>query len=139
VIFLDTNVISETMRSRPSGNVEEWIVSARTGLHVSTVVLAELRFGIAKCPPAQRSPGWEPALESWRAYFGDRIHAFDEASAEVYGEIMGNAALAGRIVDAVDGMIAAVAIRHDAALATRNIRHFAGLPLKLIDPWAFRP
>jgi toxin FitB len=35
----------------------------------------------------------------------------------------------------LDGMIAAIALRHNASLATRNIRHFQGIGLTLINPW----
>jgi predicted nucleic acid-binding protein len=34
-----------------------------------------------------------------------------------------------------DAQIAAIAMEHDCALATRNIRDFVTTKLKLINPW----
>ena len=42
----------------------------------------------------------------------------------------------GRPVEIRDLQIAGIAIARKAAIATRNIRHFEGLGVDLIDPWA---
>lgn len=39
-------------------------------------------------------------------------------------------------MDMPDAMIAATALRHGAALATRNVKDFAVDGLIVIDPWA---
>jgi len=43
---------------------------------------------------------------------------------------------AGRPVELRDTMIAGIAIARHATLATRNMRHFADLPIAVVDPWA---
>jgi toxin FitB len=43
---------------------------------------------------------------------------------------------AGRDIDTADALIAAIARARNAAVATRNRKHFVGLGLRLIDPWA---
>jgi predicted nucleic acid-binding protein len=136
MIFVDTNVVSETMRARPSGAIDAWVDRNGDKLFISTVVLAEIRFGIERVRPDERSPRWSIVLKRWREQLVDRVAAFDEDSADAYGLIMGDAHLRGRAVAPVDGMIAAIALRHGAALATRNARHFEGLGLRLHDPWA---
>jgi predicted nucleic acid-binding protein len=67
----------------------------------------------------------------------DRIFAFTEESALVYGEIMGNAARQGRTMSAPDGMIAAIAKIHGGRLATRNTGDFLTTGLALTNPWDF--
>jgi toxin FitB len=37
--------------------------------------------------------------------------------------------------DLMDGLIAATALEHDLTLATRNVKDFAGLPVRLLNPW----
>ena len=39
------------------------------------------------------------------------------------------------ILDPMDAMIAAICLVHDATLATRNVRDFDGLDLKLVNPF----
>ena len=42
---------------------------------------------------------------------------------------------AGRTVDVRAVQIAGIATSRKATLATRNVRHFAGLTIPVIDPW----
>jgi predicted nucleic acid-binding protein len=135
VIFLDANVVSDTMRPRPDANVAAWLSTYGGTLQLSTIVIAEICFGISRKTAEERSPRWMPALEGWVSRLQGRIHVFDEASAMIYGEIMGIACRNGRPLDVMDAMIAAIALRHGAALATRNTKHFEGLGIRLINPW----
>jgi predicted nucleic acid-binding protein len=48
---------------------------------------------------------------------------------------MGMAYRMSRRVEVPDGMIAAVALRKNASLATRNIGRFTQINLSLINPW----
>ena len=35
----------------------------------------------------------------------------------------------------LDGFLAATAATHEIAIATRNVRHFTGLGLRMFNPW----
>jgi predicted nucleic acid-binding protein len=135
MIFIDTNVLSETMRLQPNSDVVRWIENHDPMLCLSTIVTAEMAFGIHKVDPAQRSPRWIRRLEEWESHLSERIFSFDKESAEIYGKCMGAASLRGCPIQIADGMIAAIALRHNAALATRNTAHFQIPGLKLINPW----
>jgi predicted nucleic acid-binding protein len=137
LIFLDTNVISETLRKKPDAGVTAWLVRNDAELALPTVTIAELAFGIGKIDPDQRAARLERGLTSWRHRFADRIFAFTEAAALAYGEIMSAAARQGRPMTAPDGMIAAIARINGGRLATRNLPHFATTDLELISPWDF--
>jgi predicted nucleic acid-binding protein len=137
VIFLDTNVVSETLRRTPDPAVIAWLVRHDAELGLPTVTIAEIAFGIRKIHPDQRAARLEQGLTDWRHRFADRIFAFTEAAALAYGEIMSAALRQGRPMSAPDGMIAAIARINDAQLATRNVADFATTGLALTSPWDF--
>lgn len=137
MIFLDTNVVSETFRKTPDEAVIAWLVRHDAELALSTIVIAEIAYGIHKIKPDQRANRLEESLAGWRHRFADRIHGFTEEAALAYGEIMGSAARQGVAMSAPDGMIAAIARIHGGQLATRNLADFRTTGLDLISPWAF--
>jgi predicted nucleic acid-binding protein len=135
LIFLDTNVISETLRPKPHEAVEAWLKRFDAELALSTIVIAEVAHGIRRIHPDQRARRWEENLLNWRQRLSGHIFPFTEDAALAYGEIMGDASRRGRTMSVPDGMIAAIARVHGGRLATRNIPHFEGCGLSLIDPW----
>jgi predicted nucleic acid-binding protein len=56
----------------------------------------------------------------------------DAHTADRWGRLM---AQAGRPLPAIDGLLAATALQHDLTLVTRNIKDFAGLEVRLLNPW----
>jgi predicted nucleic acid-binding protein len=64
LIFLDTNVISETLRKTPNRAVVAWLVRHDTELVLPTVTIAEIAFGIGKIRPDQRAARLDPGLAS---------------------------------------------------------------------------
>ena len=119
MIFLDTNVISETLRKMPNPAVIAWLVRNDAELALPTVTIAEIAFGIGKIRPDQRAARLEQGLAAWRHRFADRIFPFTEAAALAYGELMSIALRQGRPMTAPDGMIAAIARINGGRLATR--------------------
>ena len=137
MIFLDTNVVSETLKKAPDEAVIAWLVRFDAELALPTVTIAEIAFGIAKVRPDQRADRLEQGLLDWRRRFADRIFGFTEEAAIAYGDIMGEAARKGRGMSAPDGMIAAIARINGGRLATRNRKDFETAGLNLISPWEF--
>lgn len=137
MIFIDTNVISETLRKAPDPAVLAWLVRNDAELALSTVAIAEIAFGIQKIRPDERADRLEQGLSHWRHRFADRIFGLTEEAALAYGEIMGTAWRQGRGMSAPDGMIAAIARVNGGRLATRNLSDFGSANLDLISPWDF--
>ena len=135
MIFLDTNVVSETLRKSPDAAVLAWLEKHDAELALSAVVIGELAFVIEKIRPYQRAVRLSDGLEEWRKRFAGRIFGLTEEAALLYGDIMGRAVRKGRPMSAPDGMIAAIAGVHDCALATRNTSDFQDAGIALIDPW----
>ncbi|AID33928.1 putative nucleic acid-binding protein [Mesorhizobium sp. USDA 4775] len=136
MIFVDTNVISESLKKTPDPAVLAWLVRNDAELALPTVTIAEVAFGIQKIPD-ERADRLEQGLSRWRHRFADRIFGLTEEAALAYGEIMGAATRQGRGMSAPDGMIAAIARVNGGRLATRNLNDFGTTSLDLISPWNF--
>jgi predicted nucleic acid-binding protein len=137
LIFLDTNVVSETLRKSPDRAVIAWLARYDAELALPTVTIAEIAFGIRKIRPDQRARRLEQGLLLWRHRFADRIFGLTEEAALAYGDLMGDAARQGVAMSAPDGMIAAIARINGGRLATRNLADFKMTGLDLVSPWEF--
>ncbi|WP_397403340.1 type II toxin-antitoxin system VapC family toxin [Phenylobacterium sp.] len=135
MILLDTNVISELMRENPDPDVARWFSLNDGDAALPAIAVAELAFGIAKLPEGARRNALGQRLVEWRLRFADRSPGFTSNTAMLYGEIMANARRGGHNMAIPDAQIAAIALEHDCALATRNGRDFATTSVALINPW----
>ncbi|HYI23869.1 MAG TPA: type II toxin-antitoxin system VapC family toxin [Thermomicrobiales bacterium] len=137
MIIVDTNVVSEIMEDRPNATVLEWIDSIdQEVLWTTTISLAELVSGINRLPEGRRRAGLDANL--WQVLassFSGRILAFDQAAAMAYGTIVPIRLSRGRPISIPDAQIAAIAMSHDATLATRNVKDFEGTGVALVNPW----
>lgn len=132
--LLDTNVISELVRPRPSRAVQRWIEAVPdTALHLSVLSLGEIRKGVeGVCDAARRE-----RLRLWLeqdlpAWFENRLLSVDAAVADRWGRL---AAEAARPVAAIDSLLAATALHHGLRLVTRNVADFEYPGLDVVDPW----
>lgn len=136
MIVVDTNVLAESMRRTPNRQVIDWLIRHDSQVALSTVVICEIIYGIERIHHDQRSPRLWAHLQDLRVRFKDRILGFGEEEAFICGRLKGEASRSGRAMEMPDAMIAATALRHGAALATRNVRDFAVDGLIVIDPWS---
>jgi predicted nucleic acid-binding protein len=137
MILLDTNVVSEALRPRPSEAVAKWMNSTpATSLFLCAPVLAELRYGVERLPEGARRTALQTAVDRIRDEgFRDRILPFDIQAAEEYGRLVVVREQRGRPIDTMDAQIAAIALVNRLALATGNNTHFDHLGLELINPF----
>ena len=134
---LDTNVASELMRPEPLPAVETWIAERDAQeMYLTAVNEAELRYGIAIMPVGKRRNALEAAMTRWLEQgFGERILPFDSAAAQAYAEIAVERRKAGRPIGEADCQIAAICRSRGTVLVTRNVRHFVGTGISIVDPW----
>ncbi len=136
MILLDTNVVSETMRSAPDARVVAWLdAQAAETVYLSAVSLAELRLGVAILPDGRRKTELGLRLDAAVDLFGPRILPFDKAAAEVFAGVVSRARTSGLAIGQADGQIAATAITHGLIVATRDRGPFETAGVGLIDPW----
>lgn len=139
MIILDTNVISETQKKAPDDAVMEWLdAQDPTNLYLSTIMAAELVFGVQSMPEGKRRDGLTKAVAGILAEdFAGRLLPFDEAAAWVYGERVAAARKRGYTISMADGQIAAITLsRPGAMVATRDRTPFVALGADVLDPWA---
>lgn len=135
MILVDTNVWSELTKPRGDQAVLAWLEANDDDLALSTLVIAEIHYGIELATAAPK----RLALAAWLAglearYWGQTL-PFGRASAREYGRIAARPEVKARQPQIIDMQIAAQAIEHGIPLATRNARDFEWIGLDLIDPW----
>lgn len=137
MILLDTNVVSELMRSSPDPVVETWITQHSVEeLFFSAIGEAELRYGVAVMPMGRRRDRLASEIEAMlREDFEGRVLPFDSEAARAYAELASARRTAGCPAPLADCQIAAIARSKDMAVATRNVRDFTDLGVDVIDPW----
>ncbi len=137
MILLDTNVVSELYRPTPDASVVAWFdVQPYDLLYLCAPVLAELRYGMERLDDGRRKDALRGALDRLESeLYRGRVLPFDVTCVAAYGRLVAARKKSGRTMQQMDALIAAIAAVNGAALATRNIEHFGGLGLELINPF----
>lgn len=132
--LLDTNVVSELVRTRPSRALVTWFEAVPdSALHLSVLTLGEIRKGVETVTEGARKQKLRLWLEQdLPAWFEDRLLPVDAAVADRWGRLV---AAAGRPVAAIDSLLAATALVHDLRIVTRNAADFRFPGLEVVDPW----
>ena len=137
MIILDTNVLSALMRTVPDAAVITWLDrQPADSVWVTSITVFETRFGLALLPSGKRRIGLERAF--YRVLdedLGNRVLDFDAAAAAAAARLAAERQHAGRVADLRDTLIAGIAQARRATIATRNVTHFEGLDVPLVDPW----
>ena len=137
MILLDTNVVSELMKSVPAPIVLAWI-DAKPGaeLFVSAITQAEILYGVALLPAGKRRAGLAHAAQlAFETHFFGRVLPFDSPAAEAFAELAADRRQSGRPIAQADAQIAAIARSRGATLATRNVPDFEGCGVDVVNPW----
>jgi predicted nucleic acid-binding protein len=135
VILLDTNVISALMRRDPDPAVVSWLDNQPTeSIWTTSITVFEIRTGLELLKPSRRRQQLERAFDELLAEeFEGRVQPFDKSAAIAAGTIAAARQSAGRTLEIRDVQIAGIVTVRKAKLATRNLRHFEGLGIDLVD------
>ncbi len=137
MVLLDTNVVSELMRTAPNTVVLAWMdrLPSRE-LFVTAITEAEVRTGIAILPEGARRRGLAHAADrTLGVLFAGRVLPFDSHAARAYAGIAAACRAAGRPVSQSDCQIAAIACSRGMEVATRNVQDFSETGVEVINPW----
>lgn len=132
--LLDTNVISEVLRPKPSAHVLGWLEHLPdTALHLSVLTLGEIRKGVEQLEDDRRKEKLRLWLEQeLPAWFEDRLLPVSALVADRWGRLLSKME---RPVPAIDSLLAATALHHGLRMATRNVEDFRFPGLEVVNPW----
>jgi toxin FitB len=136
--LLDTNILSELRRPKPEPKVVAFIASQPLDLlYVSTVTLAEIRFGIELASDASR----RAALNSWlthkvRPIFDQRVLPVSEDIMFTWRLLVEDGRKAGHGFSQPDLIIAATALHHGMTVVSRDTGDFQKARVAILNTWA---
>ena len=134
-MLIDTNVWSELSKARPDQNVNDFISSHFGETWLSTLVLGEVRYGIARLTDATRRERLVTWFDDLTFRLEERTLNFDANAAQAYADIKARLAAAGTMIAELDMLIAAQAIAADMPLVTRNLSDMGRTGATIINPW----
>jgi tRNA(fMet)-specific endonuclease VapC len=130
-LLLDTNICIYLIKKRPPSVLRHFDAYHAGTIGISSITVAELEFGVQKSRyPSQN----QEALEQFLLPLV--LLDFDREAARAYGELRALLESRGRVIGALDMLIAAHALSQDLPLATNNVKEFSRVPgLKVVN-WA---
>ena len=132
--LLDTNIVSEPLRSSPNASVLEKLYSFQEQLAIASVVWHELLFGCYRLAHSAKRAAIETYLHQVVAV-SMAILPYDEAAAQWHAVERARLAALGRTPPFADGQIAAIARVNELILVTFNQPDFASFQGVQLEDW----
>ena len=131
--LVDANVLSEATKPSPNARVLDWLRAHEPDIAVDPVIFGELRFGILILPKGKK----RAALERWFERGAGRLHclSWDADTGLKWAELLARLRKTGKAMPIKDSLIAATAMVHGLAVATRNRIDFAKAGVYVVDPF----
>ena len=129
MILLDTNICIYIINQRPSSVLERFKGFSTGEIGISSIVAAELAFGVEKTGSLRN----RQALELFLAPL--RIAAFDAGCVWAYAKLRAQLEKLGQPIGSLDTMIAAQALALDLPLVTNNQKEFLRVPGLRLENW----
>src|SRR5689334_12230309 len=122
MIVIDTNVISEVLRSKPHQTVLTWFEQLpKSAGFLTSISQAELLYGIELLPAGNRRTRLHSLVtQVLEDDFAGRILPFASDAAGNFARILASRRKSGRPMSYQDAQIAAIVATHKFTLATRN-------------------
>ncbi len=128
-LMLDTNICIAIIKQKPKDILEKFSAYQVGDICISSVTLAELRYGVAKSQYQDKN---QAGLDEFILPL--EVPSFDEAAAIYYGTLRAALEKKGAPIGSLDTLIAAHALSLNLTLVTNNTKEFNRIPsLKLID------
>lgn len=129
MILLDTNICIYIINTKPPEVLARFHQYRLGEIGLSSVVAAELAYGVAKSGSARN----RSALEMFLAPL--EIMPFDETAIWTYGELRVDLEGRGQSIGSLDTMIAAHALSMNAVLVNNNTREFSRVKDLKLENW----
>jgi predicted nucleic acid-binding protein len=135
-VLLDICALTELRHSRGNEAVKAAVaLIPDDDLYLSVLTVGEIAGAIALLPNARKKRGLNEWLIKLKTQFADRILTVDFETAQFWGEIRARVQQSGEILPAINGLVAATALRHGLHLMTRYSTKFTATGVLIVDPW----
>jgi predicted nucleic acid-binding protein len=135
--LLDTNILSELRRPKPEPKVRAFIETQPLELlYISTVTLADIRYGIELLPDAAR----RSELNDWlthevRPMFDQRVLAITEDIMFKWRLMVEEGRKTGHTFSQPDLIIAATSQHHGLTIVSRDTADYLRARVAVFNPW----
>jgi toxin FitB len=134
--LVDTCVLSELRRTDGNPRVRAMFATiAESDVFLSVLTIGELRKGIDRLKAGPKKHALSTWIDRLAMSAEGRILSVDLETAVIWGEVSARAEKKGRPIPAIDGLLAATALRHGLHLMTRNVADFEPTGVLLVNPW----
>ena len=133
--LLDTNVVSEPLRPKPSPGVIRRLGEIDDEAAIGAPVWHELRFGCARLPPSRRRERFEHYIDTV-VLPNFPVLEYDREAADWHALERARLSAFGRTPPFTDGQIAAIAHVNGLILVTGNGRDFEGFQGLRLEDWS---
>jgi len=135
--LLDTNVLSELRRVRPNSKVVAFIKAQPLEiLYISSVTLAEIRFGIERvAEPVRRAELGNWLTHRVRPMFEGRVLPVTEDVMLKWRLLVEEGRKTGHTFSQPDLIIGATALEHGLTLVSRDSADYEKARVPVINPW----
>src|SRR5262249_18878967 len=132
--LVDANVLSEPTKPSPNSRVLDWLRAHEPDIAVDPVILGELRFGILILPKGKKRAALERCFEG--GVGGRQCLSGDADTGLKWAELLARLRKTGKAMPIKDSLIAATAMVHGLAVATRNRSDLAKAGVHVVDPFS---
>ena len=137
MIVLDTNVLSALMLRVPDRKIVSWLDNLPPeSIWTTSITIFEIRFGLETLDKGKHQQRLKDTFEiALKEEFLGRILVFDKIAADEAALVSAEKRKVGRSIEIRDAMICGIARARHASVGTRNVKHFEGTKVSIINPW----
>ncbi|MDR1355605.1 MAG: PIN domain-containing protein [Propionibacteriaceae bacterium] len=139
MIVCDTNIASVLLQGEVHHDfllLSEWLAATSpTQIYITAVTRAEISAGVHRLPDGHRKTMLANAVAAFVSGMSEYTLPFNNAAADRYALIMDARRRKGLPIAVLDAQIAAIAFCAKATLATRNVKDFVGVGLRIVNPY----
>lgn len=129
--LLDTNMCVFVIRQKPVQVLYRFQQEPPDEIGISSVTLAELRYGADKSQSPQKN---HAALDAFLLPLA--VLPFDSCAADIYGNVRATLERQGTPIGPLDTLIAAHALSLGVTLVTNNMAEFSRVPGLAVEDWS---
>jgi|ERR1035437_1118429 predicted nucleic acid-binding protein len=130
--LLDTNIVSLTHKKHLPARLEKWLMANEAESFISTVTLAEMKFG-AEIAPASHRAALIADVEKTESIFSEALEPVSLECLLEWKRVAAFLKQQRRTIGCEDSLIAAQCLAHGHAIVTNNTAHF-----KILEPMGLR-